>query len=331
MRSMGVTSASSPMSRYLLILLLLLAPALFARQVHLDVVAADQATAARLQAQVEPAFEHVAQKTGISDDRSLILVVVGGARSFSELAARDGVGMHAESVLGYAIPAERRIVLNLSGIRDRQLEPVGVLRHEIAHLVMGSSLRVARPLWLEEGVAQYVESMALNELIEAQGANPWIEFSSLADLDTGLREEGRSGAAYSEAREVIRLIVSRHGEQKLFALLKLLEQGEGPFDSAFEKATGENLAAFESAWLEDRDARSGRRVAGFFGSNLWWILLGLTALLIPLAFVLIRMRGKSQVDHWEEAERLYPSDPSWSYSDDEPEGYTPEDPDAWKK
>lgn len=328
---MGVTSACSPMTRYLLILLLLIAPALSAREVHLEVIAADQATAARLQAQVEPAFEHVEARTGIADDLSLILVVVGGANSFSELAARDGVGMHAESVLGYAIPAQRRIVLNLSGIRDRQLEPIGVLRHEIAHLVMGSSLRLARPLWFEEGVAQYVESMALNELIEAQGGNPWIEFDSLADLDRGLREEARSGAAYSEAREVIRLIVSRHGEPKFFKLLQLMEKGEGPFESAFEKATGESIAAFETAWLEDREARSGQRVAGFFGSNLWWILLGLTALIIPLAFVLMRMRGKSQVDHWEETERLYPSDPSWSYQHDEPEGYTPEDPDAWKK
>lgn len=328
---MGVTSACCPMTRYLLIVLLLLSSALSAREVHLEVVAADQATAARLQAQVEPAFAHVEEKTGIADDRSLILVVVGGSRSFSELAARDGVGMHAESVLGYAIPAERRIVLNLSGIRDRRLEPIGVLRHEIAHLVMGSSLRLARPLWFEEGVAQYVESVALNELIEAQGGNPWIDFTSLADLDQALREEARSGAAYSEAREVIRLIVSRHGEQKFFKLLALLEKGDGPFDSAFEKATGESIAAFEAAWLEDRESRAGQRVARFFGSNLWWILLGLTALIIPLAFVLIRMRGKSQVDHWEETERLYPSDPAWSYTDDEPEGYTPEDPDAWKK
>ncbi|MCB9932273.1 MAG: hypothetical protein H6841_02505 [Planctomycetes bacterium] len=318
------------MLRYLLILFLL-APALFARDVTVLGVATEESTLARLQAQVEPAFVHVEQKTGLADDGPLRLVVVGGASSFGELAARDGVGMHAESVLGYAIPAERRIVLNLSGIRDRQLEPIGVLRHEIAHLVMGSSLRLARPLWFEEGVAQYVESMALNELIEAQGANPWIEFSSLADLDQALREEARSGAAYGEAREVIRLIVSRHGEQKFFKFLQLLERGEGPFETAFEQATGEGMAAFEAAWLEDREARAGRRVAGFFGSNLWWILLGLTALLIPLAFVLIRMRGKSQLDHWEETERLYPGDPSWSYSDDEPQGYTPEDPDAWKK
>jgi hypothetical protein len=222
------------------------------------------------------------------------------------------------------------VVLNLSGIRDRQMDPVGVLRHEIAHLVMGSTLRVARPLWFEEGVAQYVESMALNELIEAQGSNPWVEFASLDDLDKALREPARAGPAYSEAREVIRLVVERYGQKKLNALMKLLEEGKGPFAAAFEKATGESLAEFEPAWQKDRNARKGARVAGFFGSNLWWILLGLTALVIPLMFLLMRMRGKSQLDHWEETERLYPGDHSWSYSHDEPEGYTPEDPDAWK-
>ena len=229
------------------------------------------------------------------------------------------------------MPGARKIVLNMSGIRERQMEPIGVLRHEIAHLVMGSTLRVARPLWFEEGIAQYVESMTLNELIEAQGANPWVDFSSLEDLDKGLREQSRAGPAYSEAREVIRLIVAKYGEQKFFKLLQLMERGEGPFDAAFERATGETLAAFEPAWKSDRAERKSARVAGFLGSNLWWILLGLTALIIPLAVVLRRMRGKSQVDHWEETEKLYPSDPSWSYADDEPEGYTPEEPDAWKR
>ncbi|MCA8916857.1 MAG: hypothetical protein KDB90_15800 [Planctomycetes bacterium] len=317
--------------RRILLILLLLAPALLAREVSVQGVAADAAVVARLQSQVEPAFAIVEEKTGLADDGPLQLVVVGGSRSFSEMAARDGVGMEAESVLGYAIPSQRRLVLNLSGIRDRQMEPIGVLRHEIAHLVMGSTLRVARPLWFEEGIAQYVESMTLNELIEAQGANPWVDFSSLEDLDKGLREQSRAGPAYSEAREVIRLIVAKYGEQKFFKLLQLMERGEGPFDAAFERATGETLAAFEPAWKSDRAERKSARVAGFLGSNLWWILLGLTALIIPLAVVLRRMRGKSQVDHWEETEKLYPSDPSWSYADDEPEGYTPEEPDAWKR
>jgi hypothetical protein len=319
-------------NRLMLILLVAFAAGLaHARTIDVQAVAADQSTVARLQAQVEPAFSHVATKTGLVDEDDMQLVVVGGARSFSELAARDGVGMHAESVLGYAIPGRRRVVLNLSGIRDRQLEPIGVLRHEIAHLVMGSTLRIERPLWFEEGVAQYVESVTLNELIEAQGATPFDDYPDLADLEVALRQEGRSGAAYTEAREVVRLIVNKYGEAAFFNLLKLLEKGQGPFDAAFEKATGASLVDFEAAWLEDREARSGARFAGFFGRNLWWMLLGMVGLIIPLAFLLRRQRGKSLVKHWEEAEKLYPSDPSWSYKDDEPEGYTPEDPDAWKR
>jgi hypothetical protein len=305
----------------LLGLLLLFTCALSARSVDVSGVGVDDGTLARLSEQVEPAFSHVHSKTGLADDDDLRLVVVGGAKSFAEYASRDGVGMHAESVLGYAIPGQRRIVLNLSGIRDRQLEPIGVLRHEIAHLVMGSALRVQRPLWFEEGVAQYVESVTLNELIEAQGATPFDDYPDLADLDAALRQEGRSGAAYSEAREVIRLIVTRYGEPAFFRLLKLMERGEGPFDAAFEQATGEGMATFEAAWLEDRSSRAGSRFAGFFGRTFWFTLLGMTALLIPLVLILRRRRGKSLVAHWEETEKLYPSDPSWSYAD-EPEDYS---------
>jgi hypothetical protein len=168
-------------------------------------------------------------------------------------------------------------------------------------------------------------------LREAANADPFSDFTNLMDLDAALRQEGRAGAAYVEAREVVRLIVNKYGESAFFKLLQRLEKGDGPFDAAFEAVTGANMAEFEAVWLEDREARSGARFAGFLGRNLWWMLLGLTALIIPLVFLLRRQRGKSLVKHWEEAEKFYPSDPSWSYTDDEPEGYTPQDPDAWKK
>lgn len=298
-----------------------------ARSVAVQSVNADDATVARLTAQVEPAFEHVETKTGLRDDEDLQLVVVSGARSFADIAGKDGVSMHAESVLGYAMPGRRRLVLNLTAIRERNLEPVGVLRHEVAHLVMGSALRTQRPLWFEEGVAQYVESVAVNELREAGGASPWISFDSLDDLSTSLRHETRAGPAYSEVREVVRLIINRHGEGALFKLMDELAAGV-EFATAFEAATGEDLAAFERAWQDDFESRSAARFGGFFGANLWWILLGLTGLLVPLVFLLRRSRGKAQVDQWEEIEKHFPSDPSWSYAEDE---YEPQDPDAWKK
>lgn len=309
---------------------LLLSAPLIAREIDVQPVSANAAAVARLTAQIEPAFSHVETKTGLSDDLGLTLVIVSGARNFADVAARDGVGMNAEGVLGYAMPGRRRVVLNLSGIHDRKLEPIGVLRHEIAHLVMGSSVRVAHPLWFEEGVAQYVESVALNELIENASAMPFGEFKNLEDIEGALRDEARAGAAYSEVREIIRLIADTYGEKAFKKLMRLLEKGEGPFEKAFENATGKSLTEFESVWLEDQSQRGSERTAGFFGRNFWWILLGLTALILPLALVLRRMRGKSQIEHWEDAEKHYPTDPSWSYHDDEPDSFTPEEPDAWK-
>ena len=317
------------MSRLIcLICCVVLAAPLLAREVDVQSVGASAASVARLTAQVEPAFSHVETKTGLSDDEDLTLVIAGGAKGFADLAARDGVGMNAEGVLGYAIPSRRRIVLNLSGIHDRQLEPIGVLRHEIAHLVMGSSMRVAHPLWFEEGVAQYVESVALNELREAAGAASFIEFESMDDLEQSLRDEARAGAAYIEVREVIRLIVEKYGEGDFKRLMKQLERGKGPFDEAFESTTGASMKEFEAVWLADYQDRASDRTAGFFGRNLWWMLLGMTGLLVPLAVILLRMRGRSQVEHWEDVEKYYPSDPSWSYQQDEPDSFTPEDPDG---
>lgn len=319
------------MAKYLLIIVLLLAGALNARDVNVQGVAASDADVARLTAQIEPAFSIVEKETGLSDDEGLTLIVAGGSKGFAELAARDGVGMNAEGVLGYAMPGARKIVLNMSGIRERQMEPIGVLRHEIAHLVMGASLRVAHPLWFEEGVAQYVESMALNELRESAGATPFVDFEGLDDLNAALREEARAGAAYIEAREVIRLIVETYGDRAFRKLMQALAGGEGPFAKAFETATGQALSEFDALWLKDYKARANDRTASFFGRNFWWILLGLTALLLPAFLVLLKLRGRSQVKQWEETEKYFPSDPAWSYHDDEPDSFTPEDPDAWKR
>lgn len=313
------------MRTLLLILVAVFAGALAARNVDVQVVAAGESTAAKLRAQVEPAFLHVEKKTGLVDDYDLTLVVVGGPRSFADLARRDGVTMNAESVLGYAQPGQRRIVLNLSGIRERQLDPIGVLRHEIAHLVLGSALRVQRPLWFEEGVAQYVESVAINELIEAASANPLVNFADLDDLSRGLREEARSGPAYSETRETIRLMVDRYGQHDFSRFMGALERGDGPFEKAFEDTFDESVESFEKAWLKDREARAGSRWAGFLGGAFWWLLLGITGAMLPLFWLLRRGRGKSQIEKWEEQEEYYPSDPSWAYHDDDDDAWRPDD------
>jgi hypothetical protein len=303
--------------RLFLILLIALCGSLHAREVVVTSEGASQAAVARLQAQIEPAFEHIYAKTSLHDDEPVHLLIVGGSSRFMRIAQADGVTMDAESVLGYAMPSRRRVVLNLSGIAERGLEPIGVLRHELAHLVMGSQLRVQRPLWFEEGVCQYVESVAINALRESAGVPSMATFDSLDSLSAGLRHDGLAGAAYAESRETVRLLVSRHGEDAFFRLMGLLQRGDVSFEAAFEHALGETIPAFEAVWLEDQKSRRASRAAMYVGGMFGLILLGLAGAVLPLVWLLRRRRGKSQVDIWEEQEKYFPSDPSWSYAEDD--------------
>jgi hypothetical protein len=294
-----------------------LAVPLAAREVRVESLGASTASVARLQAQIEPAFRHIETRTGLRDTEDVHLVVAGTSRQFERLAATHGVAQFGENVLGYAIPSRRQVVINLSTIQERQLEPIAVLRHELAHLAMGSLLRVDRPLWFEEGVCQYVESMALNELREAAGSQAlFVSFDSLDDLSLALREPARAGGAYLESREVLRLLVQRHGEDRFLHLMRLLREGESPFEQAFAAATGETLEAFEAAWHEDYAARSSRRWSLFLGPYWIMIVFAITGLGVIGALALRRSRGRSQLEVWEEEEELYPSDPSWSYTED---------------
>jgi hypothetical protein len=229
--------------------------------------------------------------------------------------------MHAESVLGYAQPSQRRIVLSFSAIDERGLEPLGVLRHEIAHLVLGSALPAARPLWFEEGVANYIENVALNALIEGSHyALVPASIESLDELDAALRDQ-RAGEAYPESRRVVQLIASSWGEGTLKKLLQALREPGADFAAEFKTATGAELAELEKRWQEQRNAESGTRVIVWLGANWGWLLFAGGAVLMVAALWIRRKRGKKQIEQWAEQDNLYPGDPAWSYTEpDEGDG-----------
>lgn len=305
-----------------MVAVVLLCAPLAARQVDFVNMGVAEYRAARIQSQIEPAFEHVQAKTGLADDREIFLTIVASAARFSEIAANDGVSMDAESVMGYAVPARRRVVLNFSAMDERKLEPLGVLRHEIAHLVLGG-LAAQRPLWFEEGVANYVENVAMNALIEGTQV-PLVaaDFESLDDLSQGLRDQ-RSGEAYPESRRVIELLVKTWGKESLGKLLDQLALGV-EFAIAFETATGAKLAELESRWLQQRAEDSKGRFVLWLGANWGWLLFVPAGGLLIVGVYLRRKRGHKQVDDWEEQEELFPSDPAWSYTKPD-EGYSTDD------
>jgi hypothetical protein len=304
--------------RTLLIILLLAAP-LCGRELHTVAIDISASRKLRIENAVEASFKHVEEKTGLADDRELTLTLCGNAKRFAALAQSDGVGLSTENVLGYADSAGRRLVLNLAAIDERQLNELGVLRHEIAHLVMGSALASKRPLWFEEGVALWVENMPLDALMESAGAgiSP-PQYDTLDQLDLGLRDNREAGAAYQQARGLLEILVTRHGEKRLQALLQRLRSPGVGFSTAFKEATGEELSVFEKAALGEIESRRQNFWVLFLGANWWWILFSIAAALMLFILLRRKQKGKTLIDQWEEQEKLYPSDPSWSYAQDDP-------------
>lgn len=306
-------------------MLLACAP-LCARNIEIANNGVSETRVARLQTQVEGAFEHVALRTGLDDDGDIYLVPVSGSRRFAEIAANDGVAMDAESVMGYAVPSKRRVVLNFSAMDERGIEPLGVLRHEIAHLVMGRMLKAQRPLWFEEGLANYVENMALNALIEGGHVSlASVDYTGLDDLSAGLRD-ARVGDAYPQSRKVVQVIVSAWGEKALHALIDDLRDGRTQFPAAFKKATGAELPELESRWQKQREEESRGSFVAWLGLNWGWLLFAAGGVLLVFGVYIRKQRGKRQVETWEEQEKLFPSDPAWSYKQPD-EGYAAGDDD----
>ncbi|MDC1141687.1 hypothetical protein OAU50_01225 [Planctomycetota bacterium] len=300
----------------LLIFLALLPPALSARNVDIQQVNALDADVARMRDQVEPAFDKIESLTGLGDSDDLTLVLVGGARTFGELAQRDGLGMNASSVLGYAMPSKRRVVLNLSGVKDRGMDPIGVLRHELCHLVLGSTIRTARPLWFEEGVCQYVEAVAHNDLKESAGALPNSpDFQTLEQVSEGLRQEAHAGPAYTEVRQIIRYIVKRFGEGKFKNFVAKLTNGTA-FEAAFAEAFDEDISAFEANWLKARKEWATGGILNWLGVNFMMTTLLIGAFLLVAVVLLLRRRRRGLLAVMEQQGRDFPEDPDWSFSED---------------
>ena len=135
-------------------------------------------------------------------------------------------------------------------------------------------------------------------------------------LNRALREDARAGFAYREARRVIALLVARYGPDALRSLLRELSAGTS-FDDAFKKATDVNLAAFEARWLQDRADRRTSRFFAWLGANWFWLLFGSAGIFGAIAMFKRRGRDRARIAQWEETEKAFPSDPEWSYYEDE--------------
>jgi hypothetical protein len=129
-----------------------------------------------------------------------------------------------------------------------------VVPHELIHLVFDTAVHNPYhfpPRWLNEGLAVYLsvgygtsDRSAVEDAAKAGDLIPLIGLTEQFPTGAGF------GLAYSEAVSAIDYLVREHGQDALVSLVKSYADGKTD-DEAFQAAIGMDVAAFNTAWLQD--------------------------------------------------------------------------------
>lgn len=200
-----------------------------------------------------------------------------------------------------AFPGSNTIILRLGG------DPIGTLRHELAHLMLA---RVAPhvPRWFAEGYAVRagrdwgsLEALALNWRL-ASGRPP-----TFRELDRALRSgPAHARAAYALAGSAVLFLERVGGERGLEPLIARLRE-ERAFEPAVRKAHLWTVDELEAAWHRDLRRRYGWLLLGSSVTLFW----GFTALVVGYVWWrrrrLDRVRREALDDGWVVAEQETPN------------------------
>ena len=165
---------------------------------------------------LERAYDQVGDLLGIWPTQDIVVVVYaaevfdskyGSAFAFQAVGFFDGV-IH--------VRGETKVTQALAA----------TLHHEYAHAAIqaqaGSGLF---PAWLNEGLAEYVEALALGRrrlsagqyrvLIEASQNGSWIPLASLASPSLAHLPGRRASLAYLESHAMVEYLARRYGKERL--------------------------------------------------------------------------------------------------------------------
>jgi hypothetical protein len=152
-------------------------------------------------------------------------------------------------------------------VNPRLFRPLGaegrqiVLSHEAAHVALGAAL-LDVPMWLSEGIADYValkQSTTSVDALAAQILRQVREDGAPTALPGGAEFDGsddRIGAWYEAAWLAVRLIADSYGEDALWRFYRQSVRDEGSA-AAFREVLGVSQSEFVRAWRSHLVALAG--------------------------------------------------------------------------
>jgi hypothetical protein len=224
------------------------------------VLAADARLARSLDRQARIAVATV-RRTLPDFDGPLVLEAPGSSGDFRTAA---GVSREASQAIAAVTTTTDGSVLEDAPVRVYlnpevfgPLGPVGrqiVVSHEATHVALGAT-RTEAPLWLSEGIADYVALVgtSLPDTVLAAQIRSLVRKDGPPEALPGEVEFDGSnqdiGAWYEAAWLAVRLLGETYGQQALLDFYEQVEQ-DGDTRRAFREVLGTTEAAFRQAWQD---------------------------------------------------------------------------------
>ncbi len=199
---------------------------------------------------LEDAYREVRASLGVAPTRAVQVIVWD-----PELFERQYDGLFRFQAAGFYDG-----VVHVRGATNVSAELTATLYHEFVHATLdAASPRGSFPGWLNEGVAEYFERLALGRrtpsfaeyaaLRDAYAGGEWIPLAELGTTSFGHLPSERARLAYLESYAAVELLVRQRGADSLGRLLKRITQTNN-VDRALQRTYRLDLAKLENKLID---------------------------------------------------------------------------------
>jgi hypothetical protein len=186
---------------------------------------------------------------------------------------------------GVAIPSLRRIIIPAyQSDRTPLGDPIGALRHEIAHLALNAYLPGRIPRWFDEGYATWASGgWDANSGWQIRYALLRGQAPPLDSLTLDWpRLAGRAQLAYLLSASAVRHLATRGSGEQAFAAFLLAWRREGAFDPALRSTYQITAGHFEDDWRDMVSDRYGWLLA-LSQAGVFWLVITMLFVLLGTA------------------------------------------------